>query len=98
MGKWCLQASAFIFDRIIINAAGNQVQFRASGFHGPFICCFIFLPQMSDCCPLGLLVWSREGGNSKQMYFQILISDLSISFQFLIDNIKFYHLKEIRER
>ena len=24
MGKWCLHASSFIFDRIIIRAAGNQ--------------------------------------------------------------------------
>ena len=24
MGKWCLHASSFIFDRIIIKIAGNQ--------------------------------------------------------------------------
>ena len=24
MGKWCLHASSFIFDRIIIKVAGNQ--------------------------------------------------------------------------
>ena len=24
MGKWCLHASSFIFDQIIIKAAGNQ--------------------------------------------------------------------------
>ena len=24
MGKWCLQASSFIFDRIFVNLAGNQ--------------------------------------------------------------------------
>ena len=24
MGKWCLRASSFIFDRIIIKVAGNQ--------------------------------------------------------------------------
>ena len=24
MGKWCLQASSFMFDRIIIKVAGNQ--------------------------------------------------------------------------
>ena len=46
MGKWCLHASSFIFDGIIIKIAGNQdrhksldkFRFRASGFHGPFIC------------------------------------------------------------
>ena len=24
MGKWCLQASSFIFDRIFVKLAGNQ--------------------------------------------------------------------------
>ena len=24
MGKWCLHASSFIFDRIIVKVAGNQ--------------------------------------------------------------------------
>ena len=51
MGKWCLHASSFIFDRIIIKVAGTQDRHkssdefdfgRASGFYGPFICFFFF--------------------------------------------------------
>ena len=29
MGKWCLSASLFIFDRIIIKVAGNQTGKKA---------------------------------------------------------------------
>ena len=28
MGKWCLHASSFIFDRIIIKVAGNEDEFE----------------------------------------------------------------------
>ena len=30
-GKWCLHASSFIFDRIIIKVAGNQGRHKSSG-------------------------------------------------------------------
>ena len=30
MGKWCLHASLFIFDRIIIKVAGNQDRLKRS--------------------------------------------------------------------
>ena len=30
MGKWCRSASLFIFDRIIIKAAGNQDRHKSS--------------------------------------------------------------------
>ena len=30
MGRWCLHASSFIFDRIIIKAAGNQDRHKSS--------------------------------------------------------------------
>ena len=30
MGKWCLRASSFIFDRIIIKVAGNQDRHKSS--------------------------------------------------------------------
>ena len=30
MGKWCLHASSFIFDRIIIIVAGNQDRHKSS--------------------------------------------------------------------
>ena len=30
MGKWCLHASSFIFDRIIIKVAGNQDMHKSS--------------------------------------------------------------------
>ena len=30
MGKWCLHASSFIFDRIIIKFAGNQDRHKSS--------------------------------------------------------------------
>ena len=72
MGKWCLHASSFIFDRIIIKVAGNQdrhknsdVRFRASGFHGPFICflkwdlTLAHWTQVSDRCPLGMKTFTN---------------------------------------
>ena len=30
MGKWCLRASSFIFDQIIIKVAGNQDRHKSS--------------------------------------------------------------------
>ena len=30
MGKWCLNTSSFIFDRIIIKVAGNQDRHKSS--------------------------------------------------------------------
>ena len=30
MGKWCLHASSFIFDQIVINVAGNQDRHKSS--------------------------------------------------------------------
>ena len=30
MGKWCLHAKSFIFDRIIIKVAGNQDRLKSS--------------------------------------------------------------------
>ena len=30
MGKWCLQASSFIFDRIFVKLAGNQDSHKIS--------------------------------------------------------------------
>ena len=30
MGKWCLQASSFIFDRIFVKLAGNQDNHKIS--------------------------------------------------------------------
>ena len=29
MGKWCLHASSFIFDRIIFKVAGNQDSYKS---------------------------------------------------------------------
>ena len=40
MGKWCLHASSFIFDRIIIKVAGNQDRHKSSDE-------FSFGPQVS---------------------------------------------------
>ena len=30
MGNWCLHASSFFFDRIIIKVAGNQDRYKSS--------------------------------------------------------------------
>ena len=30
MGKWCLHASSFIFDRIVIKVAGNQDRHKSA--------------------------------------------------------------------
>ena len=69
MGKWCLHASSFIFDRIIIKVAGNQDRHKSSDEFdfGPLVSMahlYVFLKwdltlahwtQVSDRCPLGYL-------------------------------------------
>ena len=30
MGKWCLHASSFIFDQVVIKVAGNQDRYKSS--------------------------------------------------------------------
>ena len=60
MGKWCLHASKFIFYRIIIKVAGNQDRHKSLGkfnFAPPVSMhhLYVFLPQVSDFCPIGYL-------------------------------------------
>ena len=78
MRKWCLHASLFIFDRIIIKVAGNQDRHKSleEFDFGPLVSmahlCFLkwdlslaHWTQVSDRCPLGYLFkWfgCRRGG------------------------------------
>ena len=69
MGKWCLHASSFIFDRIIIKVAGNQDRHKSLdeldfGFWFPYSI-FMFFEMRFDLgtldsgersLPFGLLV------------------------------------------
>ena len=64
MGKWCLHASSFIFDQIIIKVTGNQDRHKSSDEFdfGPLISMahlYVFemthWTQVSDRCPLGYL-------------------------------------------
>ena len=69
MGKWCLNASSFIFDRIIIKVAGNQDRHKSSDEFdfGPLVSMahlYVFLKcdmslahwtPVCNCCPLGYL-------------------------------------------
>ena len=58
MGKWCLHASSFIFDRLIIKVAGDQDSHKSSDeldFHGPFIC-FCTMVSGEQSLLFGLLV------------------------------------------
>ena len=69
MGKWCLYATAFIFDWIIIKVAGNQDRHKSLDKFdfGPLVsmahsCVFLkwdltlaHWTQVSDRCPLGYL-------------------------------------------
>ena len=56
MGKWCLHASSFIFDQIIIKVAGNQDRHKSSDEFdfGPLVS-LSHWTQVSDRCPLGYL-------------------------------------------
>ena len=71
MGKWCLHASSFIFDRIIIKAAGKHDSHKSADEFdfGPLVSMahlYVFEfrfdlgtlesgRQVSDHCPLGYL-------------------------------------------
>ena len=68
MAKWCLHASLFIFERIIIKVAGNQDRGKSLDEldFGPLVSmanlCFLkwdltwaHWTQVSDRCPLGYL-------------------------------------------
>ena len=51
MGKWCLHASSFIFDQIIIKVAGNQDRHKSSDEldFGPLVsmaCLSVFLNEI----------------------------------------------------
>ena len=69
MGKWCLHASSFIFDRIIIKVAGNQDRHKSSDVFdfGPLVSMahlYVFLMRFDlgtldsgePLLPFGLLV------------------------------------------
>ena len=70
MGKWCLHASTFTFDQIVIKVAGNQDRHKSSDEFdfGPLVSMahlYVFwneiwpwhIGQVSDRCPLGYLLW-----------------------------------------
>ena len=55
MGKWCLHASSFILDQIIIKVADNQDRHKSSDEFdfGPLVSLSHW--TVSDRCPLGYL-------------------------------------------
>ena len=56
MGKWCLQASSFIFDRIFVKLAGNQDRHKTSNE-------FEFRPERIShlgVCPWGQIKFSID--------------------------------------
>ena len=70
MGKWCLQASSFIFYRIFVKLAGNQDRHKISDE-------FEFQPDRIShfgvMCPCGWIIFSIEIGNLQvQLTFQTL--------------------------
>ena len=70
MGKWCLQASSFIFDRIFIKLAGNQDRRKISDEHE-------FWPDRIShfgvTCPCGRIKFSIDIWNLQvQLTFQTL--------------------------
>ena len=71
MGKWCLHASSFIFDRIIMKVAGNQDRHKSSDefYFGPLVSLahlYVFemrldlgtLDSGERSLPFGLLVYN----------------------------------------
>ena len=69
MGKWCLHASSFIFDRIIIKVAGNQDRHKSLDEldFGPLVSIYMFFEMRfdlgtldSDRCPLGYLLFNAQ--------------------------------------
>ena len=83
MRKWCLHASSFIFDQIIIKVAGNQDRHKSSDEFdfGPLVSTahlFVFfemrfdlstLTQVSDRCPLGYLFIQKLSKSVRTILF-----------------------------
>ena len=72
MGKWCLHASSFIFDQIVIKVAGNQDRHKSSDEFdlGPLVSMarlYVFelrfdlgtLDSGERSLPFGLLVYGK---------------------------------------
>ena len=57
MGKWCLQASSFIFDRIFIKLAGNQDSHKISD---EFEFWLDRISHFGVTCPCGLIKFSID--------------------------------------
>ena len=50
MGEWCLHASSFIFDRIIIKIAGNQDRHKSLDEFGPLVSmAYLYVFEMRGC-------------------------------------------------
>ena len=82
MGKWCLYASSFIFDRIIINVAGNQDRHKSSGDFdfGPLVSMahlYVFWNERLSSSACG---WSKD------LFFQYLFDsgEQSLPFGLLV--------------
>ena len=91
MGKWCLHASSFIFDRIIIKVAGNQDRHKSLDEFdfGPLVSMahlYVFemrfdlgtLDSGERSLPFGLLVHRYDTSRSSEVDRSILCSKLKL--------------------
>ena len=85
MGKWCLHASSFIFDQIVIKVAGNQDRHKSSDEFdfGPLVSMthlYVFemrfdlgtLHLGERSLPFGLLVIMYDGSRTNNLLVVIL--------------------------
>ena len=90
MGKWCLHASSFIFDQVVIKVAGNQDRHKSSDEFdfGPLVSMahlYVFemrfdlgtLDSGERSLPFGLLVIEKYG-NLSLNYLEIPILSVSL--------------------
>ena len=77
MGKWCLHASSFIFDRIIIKVAGNQDKHKSLDefYFGPLVSmAHLYVFEMRF--DLGTL-----DSGERSLPFGLLVFDVCLIFQ-----------------
>ena len=97
MEKWCLHASSFIFDRIIIKVAGNQDRHKSSilGLWFPWPIYMFFemrfnlgtLDSGERSLPFGLLVSSSERYFKCKSCFRL---ELFWNYEALVDRLSVY--------
>ena len=110
MGKWCLHASSFIFDQIVIKVAGNQDRHKSSDEFdfGPLVSMahlYVFemrfdlstLDSGERSLPFGLLV-HLLGKTFSREFMKSLLFTVSENMNSNFRNLSYFIRKHIRKK